>query len=929
MANIIERINRIKQILSNDTLADLQEITDALGEPVLKSYIIQYLSGNFKPDWFYFLYENGAFSFDQIPAPVIFTDNDGKESRGFNAWEACFVIWEAAKYDENKGNLIPYLTDLIDRYIVYVKKEAESPNRNIRIDYYFSQFIMLLPETALKQDYFQFLIDYGLKSDRSVISRDLSSKFFAKALTWKNKTMAFHLLDLFFTPVSDQSDFKMKSIVDGYYLESFAKKTATPIYQAVGTSAVEWLVGKIKTLVMDNAYQFLKFSIPSLEVDSQNNSREGMNTAIVELLIRTLQLVDDSSLKSRVAQFIDDNIPIFKRIGFYFVDQRYETYKDLFWTYPNPLKDREIKLEIYRLLNRHCVDFTEKQLLVVYQWIVDLTIPAELEKETNKEKYLAYEKLEWVLALEPVRYRTVILRDLYNELKAITEGQLPRHPGYDSYFEIRPGGDYSKTNRIIGMAPTAMLNILANEKEWNGYDRWGLEQDVHEYVLLNANLVLENAKHFFHITPNFLYNFIDGFRTLAERKTSLDYFKVLVFFSDVVKNRRDLWDFSTEGREKSNAIGMLAWFIESVVQDNELGLEKPAVQLASSVLVTAEGKYDIAFEWLNDDPGFDIINSTRGKLYKAMIASSMRENKLNGDLPGFWNAEIESCFTRRLTDQSNYVEFFWSIGFYTPQISYLNFEWLSQHKNEIYIQRPEFGGDVAFLGYLLFSSRVYTNIFELLRDRYEFALQHPLPDGQTKKRLVEHIYVAYVITLSGSDKLMELLLEKRDLSALSNLIDRISNPDVDITDDITIGLWGRLLDIAENTNDRNFKKAISRTTEFIEIIKNIDTRTEKLFETALGYFESGTPTYRLFKAVESKVDGQQAEAAGRLLILLLMQLSGGTYLDDEMVNNLIKKLYELNLRRLADKAAIEAVMRKDFGAVDIYNKFHDEKKAGH
>lgn len=921
MAHIIDDINQMRSVLSNDEKIDYAFIQKAFENPVIRSYVLQYLTRNFSAEWFKALYEVGVFNVSNIPGPRKLTNQEEEESRGFNTWEACFLIWEAAKQNAEKGNLLPFLLEIIDTYIGFAQKYSGDPDRNFTVDYYMCQYIMLLPEGTISDEHFEFIVEFGLKQDRSILTRDLSERFLSKTLCWSEQTMTYRLLDLFFSSRSKADDFRMQSVVDDYYLEQLVKRIAAPLYEKLGTDIIEWVIDKISNLAAHLPFQFLKFSIPSLEPDEQNSSHEGLNTAIVDLLVRLLEIVEIGYIEHTVSRFLDQDKHIFKRIAFLTIDKHFETLKGYFWSYNNPLNDRECKLEVYRILNRHCKTFSKEQIEVVYQWIVSLELGEEMKKDVNHERYAAYEKLEWAIALEPVRFKYKNLTELFNELRKKTDGNVPRHPGYDSFFEVRSGGEYAASDRILQMEPTAVLNLLTNPQDWKGYDHWGLEQDVRDYVLTNTDAVMDNIKQFLHIPIEFLYNFTDGFRTLAERSSKLDYPQLFQFFLNFSNERNELCDFANQEREKSGAIGMIAWFVDSAVQNEDLGLDLDAIQLAGILLLTLESKYSLPFSHLNSDAAFDVVNATRGKLYRGLVSCSMKENKLAGNQPGVWNDRIKNLFTRRAIANPVYAEFFWSVGFFTPQISYLDFDWLTTLKENIFRDHGDSEGDLAFQGYLLHASRVYNNIFELLLDRYEHALYTKPGRTMIQQRLVEHIYIAYLIGIPGGDRLLKVFFDTIDVTRLRYLITRMINPDVNHDQEKFTYIWDRILNLGIGSSDKMLKKEIATTSSFIDQMDNADKGLE-LFERSLSFAEENTPTYNLIRMINSRSAGDQSEYPGKLLKMILNHPKLNFYHDFDTINEFIKKSYQAGQVELADDLAIAGVKRRDFEALDLYNQFH-------
>ncbi|WP_295675549.1 hypothetical protein, partial [uncultured Mucilaginibacter sp.] len=186
-----------------------------------------------------------------------------------------------------------------------------------------------------------------------------------------------------------------------------------------------------------------------------------------------------------------------------------------------------------------------------------------------------------------------------------------------------------------------------------------------------------------------------------------------------------------------------------------------------------------------------------------------------------------------------------------------------------------------------------------------------------------HIYVAYVLGLPESDQLMETLLNSNDLELLKCLVDRMRTPDLELSDQLLITLWSKVLDIAAKIDDRAFRQSVAETVDLLDQMRTVNEEVFNLFERAVSFFDFGAPTYRLMRAIEAKANQGLAEEAGKLLLLLLEKAYANIYLDTEMINQTLLKLYRAGEKELADHIALAAVNRKDFEAVSIYNQFRN------
>lgn len=56
--------------------------------------------------------------------------------------------------------------------------------------------------------------------------------------------------------------------------------------------------------------------------------------------------------------------------------------------------------------------------------------------------------------------------------------------------------------------------------------------------------------------------------------------------------------------------------------------------------------------------------------------------------------------------------------------------------------------------------------------------------------------------------------------------------------------------------------------------------------------------------------------------VLLEKLPSDAYFDESKMNEIIEELYKNGKQEYADRLAIGAVERRNFSAIEIYNKYH-------
>jgi hypothetical protein len=921
--NIIEKINRIDKLFNRSVQEHELEMMACLDEQVTKSYFIRKLSGAFEPDWFEFAVREGIISFSDIPEVLSSEDSDGKITLGFKNWEGAFPIVEAAKALSIFPKLTGLLLNVINKFIVLARERQGDDTRNFTVDYHIAKSILLLPISLLEDRHLEFVFEFGLKRDRSLLSREMVSSFFPRALE-ANKELSMHLLDRFFTPIFEKRLHRAHSVIDDYTLENFSKTAPEMLYESLGDAVVDWSVDKLKSVSEKHKFMFSKIELTSLEPDPQNSNESNLNFSLTRLVIELLSKIPKDKLGEQLPVFIKLDDHIISRIAYYLIDRNYKEFSYLFWKQENPLNKFEAKLEIYRLIRRHCEDFSTVEVNIIIMWIGGLQVErSENESEEQHEKYKAYRQLEWYLALELIHYKySEQLIQPYNKLREITEGSQPSHPGYDSYFTVSSAGDFSSSNRILGRSAVDVLNLLANKDKWDGYNIYGLQQDLREYVVTSQAEVMKHLYKFEALPIPFIYNFFDGFRGMAEKAATMDISRLLNFVRILVENRADLWDLSSDARDKSGSVGMIAWTLRTLVRNNDYSITVDQIKNAIYSLIVMEAKYNGAFEWLHNEPVSVIMNSSRGQIYDAMIACSIREVKVVGGEP-FWDEGVKHVFTRRLTEKSGSVEFYWSLGFKVPEISYLDMEWLESYK-ELLIEVKDGKYKLpVFYGYLLFSGQLYTNLYKLFCPTYLSQIDEVIENVTIVRRLVEHIWVAFAIDLEKSNSLLNRVIESADIQKLVFLIDRIKIEDTLNMDEKTRFVWEEILSIAEVSKNRHLKEKAFEMVYFAELLRDFSMPDLDLFNRTISLEKADVNTYRLLKIVEAKLRNKNYEMAGQLLMIVLQKISADAFFDEGKLTEIIEDLYKNGKAEYADRIAIDAVARRNFSAIRIYNKYHN------
>lgn len=930
MENIIERLNRIDQIVASADTSQTDFILSVLGGQAERVYLFNRASASFSKKFFVYLAQLNAFDFARIPGPKTEEGEDGKENKWFYGWDAGFLLRAAAEQNQAVGDpdVNNIVITLINNYIDYVFARREDPNRNFRPDWFFCDCIEFLPLQDIQPAHIRFIKEIGFKGPMSHVAMDLTTKFFKRLVKAKHVPLMIELLELLYKEDTERKEmfFDLHGQVDNYTLREFSSNSAPGLVEVLGTHVIDWLNNRIEVLARAYPTAFLKFTIVSIDEDNQNRHSEELNHLILKQLRNCLNVTNafnSKQLEGYAKTYLSHSIPVLQRMGIYLINQNFLELQHLFWQIDNPMKENEWKLEVHKLLLAHGPELNESQVAQLKDWI-EKTEHEKIEGQTaeQEDQYNAYRKLERYAALETINDDLRPLIDSkIEELKAKTNGTMPTHPGYDSWFEMRAGGDHGR-KRLSEESIQQVSTRLSNPDKWDGYDQWGLQEDFRNLITSKPQEVVKNIDVFFTIPVTFLYYLFDGFRNAIGSKSEIDWSIVLNFILLLFEKRDDLWNNDNpQAQDNQITIGMIAWLIKDGT-DKSIFNEHQLNDLCVQVLVIADERYTRPFVYLNDkrNPNFDIINSTRGKLYNAMIRVSIAIANKKDSAEQKWHLSIKSVFEKRLLDNSYLDEFYWTLGFFTPQLSYLDKSWWFDNREKIYLYNNQID-DFAFKGYLLYTGRVYKDIYEGLLLNYFRALDLYEEKSIYTDRLVEHVLIAWEAGLPEGEDLLDSLLKKKNIGWLGHLVNYIDRRNIIISENKLLVIWRRLIETCATMKDKKAGSVIFNTADFIDNIDHLSDEIVDLFRTVVNHYTMSPMVHRIAESLTNFID-QDPVRAGTMLQMLLEKTQGDFSYGNSKILDGLQKLYKNDQITLADKIALHLAEEGNFYVKDIYNQFH-------
>lgn len=920
MMNIIERFNKIEQIIaSRDTRQD-DFVREVLLVPVERFFLIDQGVKKFSKEIFLYLDALNVFDFDTIPR---------KTENGFYGWDAGFLLRRAseANKDQFDKDINDVVLRIIDQYIDYAFNRKADSERNFRPDWFISDCILSLQLADITDKHFAFIREIAIPSPMTHVDSDLAEVFFKRVTNEKSERLCYLLLDIFYSPNPEMPEqyFELKSLIEGYVLRQFSDGSSEALLNAFGAPVIRWVINRV--IELDDKYtsSFSKLLIVAVADDEQNWQRDSLSHAIIRQL---RELLDCSSLstedrRSFSKELRDHDHGILRRVAIYTINKHFVELGELFWEIANPFVDTEWKLEVHKLIRAHAETFTPEQMQFLLGCIDSIPPgePYEPYTAADMQRFNNSSKIEALQAFDGLKDWKEKIEAKKYELKT-AGGVESNFPGYDSYSRFTVGGDYDE-NRIITQDLAQVSERLSDPQKWKGYDQYGLQQDLRQMVINRSDEVVRRLDKFMSVAPAFLYYVFDALRELLQKGTGTDRTKIFAFTQNLLASRDDFWNPEDPQNENGSMLGMICWMLRDAAEKEILTLSE--MYSAVDILVMIDDRFTKPFVYLNaeKDKNFDIINSTRGKLYDALIHLSMKLAKPKEKEPDQrWYTPIRELFEKRLTDGSFFDEFYWTAGMYTPQLSYLDHKWWKERHELLYIITDKIK-DYGFKAYLLYTRTVYGDIFEALQQYYYRSLELYTDQSAITDRLSEHALIAYVYEMDGGEKFLHSILASKRLSYLVHLVEFIDRRNMPLLSDTQlIGLWKYILELAEGIGDEKAGALIYNTAEFIDHLSEFTEESTTLFVRAVAYYRSNPYIHRFIEKIITKA-AEQPALVGQMLEALLIKIQGDFSFNQTKILKALQILYENGQTERADRIVMHLAEQGNFYVRDLYNQIHN------
>jgi hypothetical protein len=855
--------------------------------------------------------------FDPAKNPVPVEDPNNKGYFGIQHWQVLDFLEAVSIQNKDKNDVETTETLLrIANRIIEYKDDNGLKIDNYRTDWYVVKIIFNLPHEYILIKHIEFIGD-SLRESKfgRVLDSEIEKVVLPVLLRNNMKSHLLVLLELLF-------DFKAynngsmaqerKPLIEEYHLHELLERHSKGMTQLLGVDGLEILIGKINSIVAEDEYSFSMAWISTIEDHPQNHFPKRYDNQLIRFTRDLLESLSISISEIYISKFLTYEEPIYKRLAFHILNINYSSMKTIFWQWfdenINQL-DTTIRHEFYKLLSDNSNLFSDEEMQKIITWIESLDYSKYYESATEKqfEKITANKRREWLLT---IKEHSSEAEDLYKKYSKLDSSDI-EHPGFDMWSgEARwisnesPISDLKKFSQlpicdiasfIIDFDPAEMKSTDPLQDQRSFLE--GLGEDLEKLVTEDPLKYSKYIKEFSDIEYIFKCYYINGLEKAWKEKKDLDWHSVLTFLDSEFTESFFLQECSYSQWFKQAAADL----ITSGTRDDENAFNPNLLPLCKNVLFKLINHRKNNKQIDSDDLASYALNSVDGKSLKALLSYTLRYGRINSSNSIKWEPEIKEFFTTQINEFSEYSKLlFFCLGWYLPQIQFLDKEWVKLNFNKIFPIQHEDLWELSFSGYFRFSTTVYEEDYNLFlkSNHFDKALGYEFSLREVKRKLIDHLSIMFMNEKDDSTILK--LINSRNIESNSELVNSVyylyrNKPD--LARSKVIILWNEICKAFSGDNSKEISELFSSLSKWFVFIDKVDVELEStLFMTAKN-MESRSDSYFLVDEM-NRLSEKNINFIGRFFLEILENGYYPTYEQDVLIR-IVEKLFLENEEDLA------------------------------
>jgi hypothetical protein len=767
-----------------------------------------------------------------------------------------------------------------------------------------------LPTSLIKRNHIEFLHDsLNSKWRSTLVAADIGRLLIPKLLSDKAVDRLVELIDVMldYRKLTDGHRPEYVSIMDQFWLAEALKKHKQDIARLCGIQAAQPAVKRMKSIASEENSRFDFITIPTIEDSGEITFPERYECQLVQFVRDMYEYYPDSSaIFTDVKSLFSEEHPIFKRIAFHLINRHYSSLKAVFWeSVSNPI-DFWATHEIYEMLKDHCNDFDGSEMDKLLDWIDVVEYPDGAEEDRESlEKGTAKRKKELMLALLDSGNRKV--KEKYDHYNKLYPHELD-HAGQLIWTKSGVVEQESPltTEELCSMSNQEIAEHLIEFKDegkinWNNLKEITVTGAFRKCVRSKPEKFSKDLDPFLEVPPTYKLTLFWSLAEAWRDNKEFEWSEILDFMWGLI-DRESFWEQGSDKvreNDRNSIIRSISDLIEEGTKNDVHAFSPSLLPQAEKILLHLVNR-TVSDLQPREDLVTSVLNSTKGKIYSALMNYSLRYARLyERKEDSRWKKEIKEEFTKRLDrGYDAALEYSVTLGRYIANLYSLDKVWVTDNIDRIFFVDDPEHWEASMTGYLYYASKVYTEIYSLLRrsEHYEKAIYTTFKDKYAAERLVQHICIG--------------LLEGWELlTSQSSLISKVvanANPEhlMELTKflwtfrerldpnqkSIVKQLWDEIMDVVgDKLKGAPYRPLASNLVLWLGLVDEIDDEVYEWMRHLVKYLEKYQFTGFLVEYLLRHAE-KTPEKVGQIYVDML---SNGIYplYKEEDIKELVRKLY--------------------------------------
>lgn len=553
-------------------------------------------------------------------------------------------------------------------------------------------------------------------------------------------------------------------------------------------------------------------------------------------ILKKITRISKESLTDVIDKALKNNYDHIKKIGIYMLVHEMEKeneflIKDIIskYDFDYMIRDYSFDDEIKHIFNKLSKFNTDDKTINI------------IDNYISKGEYIKYDNYDEIWkqkryeALKNIDY----FKKKYKDIKLITGIDVELKPALS--IECRDVLQKSpfKVDEILNMSVDQLVDEMTEFKEYytDSFEEMSCNSFcnvLRESILLDYNKYLYDIDKFYNVGYEFILTIVETLAEIIMKERTSEIIKLIKFIRVYIENINDDTIINKNKRISSKVFKKRIFRIlsdllanDDILMDNKFYDE--VINLIQFVSGAGE-EIEISLMKNNDYYSY-FLNSYEGSLMILILELALKCTRQGNIQTKHWKEPIISVLNKLSEDK--YINLYFIVGRYFNQFRYLDEAW-TIGQVEKFINEDQWA---YFIGGYLYSNQVIRDNWVLLDQHIEKALKFKFEDKNIRKRLIQHITIAYMneFNIKKTQHYVECIINDFNTNDIKELIKACSIIDFnkmvkeikpESVSDKILSLWSRIIERQANESslDDEIKEVLSQSLQMLKIINEFNEK---------------------------------------------------------------------------------------------------------